>query len=99
MSLNCHWPVCEKGAYPLILMVALGKRSIKEVKMNQLQKMKKSSILAFYKARTRWLTSEQLQITPQWGHESKEEDQGSVTHGDVKVVKEIIMEQAIVKDS
>ena len=59
----------------------------------------KSSILAFYKARTRWLTSEQLQITPQWGHESKEEDQGSVTHGDVKVVKEIIMEQAIVKDS
>ena len=67
--------------------------------MNQLQKMKKSSILAFYKARTRWLTSEQLQITPQWGHESKEEDQGSVTHGDVKVVKEIIMEQAIVKDS
>ena len=32
-------------------------------------------------------------------HESKEEDQGSVTRGDVKVVKEIIMKQAIVKDS
>ena len=31
--------------------------------------------------------------------ESEEEDQGSVTHGNVKVVKEIIMEESVVKDS
>ena len=31
--------------------------------------------------------------------ELEEEDQWSVTRGDVKVVKEIIMEESIVKDS
>ena len=31
--------------------------------------------------------------------ESEEENQGSVTRGDVKVVEEIIMEESVVKDS
>ena len=31
--------------------------------------------------------------------QSEEENQGSATRGDVKVVKEIIMEESVVKDS
>ena len=83
-------------------MVALGKPSQKEVKMDQSQKMKKSSILAFYEARTRWLRAIANSLRNE-GHittrESEEENQGSVTRGDVKVVKEIIMEESVVKDS
>ena len=83
-------------------MVALGKPSQKEVKIDQSQKMKKSSILAFYEARTRWLRAIANSLRNE-GHitirESEEENQGSVTRGDVKVVKEIIMEESVVKDS
>ena len=83
-------------------MVALGKPSQKEVKMDQSQKMKKYSILAFYEARTRWLRAIANSLRNE-GHitirESEEENQGSVTRGDVKVVKEIIMEESVVKDS
>ena len=83
-------------------MVALGKPSQKEVKMDQSQKMKKSSILAFYEARTRWLRAIANSLRNE-GHitirESEEENQGSVTRGDVKVVKEIIMKESVVKDS
>ena len=83
-------------------MVALEKPSQKEVKMDQSQKMKKSSILAFYEARTRWLRAIANSLRNE-GHitirESEEENQGSVTRGDVKVVKEIIMEESVVKDS
>ena len=32
-------------------------------------------------------------------HDSKEEDQGSLTRDDVKVVKEIILEESTAKDS
>ena len=83
-------------------MVALGKPSQKEVKMDQSQKMKKSSILAFYEARTRWLRAIVNSLRNE-GHitirESEEENQGSATRGDVKVVKEITMEESVVKDS
>ena len=83
-------------------MVALGKPSQKEVKMDQSRKMKKSSILAFYEARTRWLRAIANSLRNE-GHitirESEEENQVSVTRGDVKVVKEIIMEESVVKDS
>ena len=63
---------------------------------------KKSSILAFYKARTRWLRAIAKSLHNE-GHitirASKEENQRSVTCGDVKVVKETIMEESVVKDS
>ena len=48
---------------------------------------------AFYEARTRWLRAIANSLR------NEEENQGSVTRGDVKVVKEIIMEEYVVKDS
>ena len=70
--------------------------------MDQLRKMKKSSILAFYEARTRWLRAIANSLRNE-GYitirESEEKNQGSVTRGDVKEVKEIIMEESVVKDS
>ena len=57
---------------------------------------------AFCEARTRWLRAIANSLRNE-GHitigESEEENQGSVTRGDVKVVKEIIMEESVVKDS
>ena len=88
----------------LIVMVALGKPSIKEVKMDQLQKMKKVFNLSLLRGKDKMthiraiansLRNEGYITIP----ESKEEDQGSVTRGDVKVVKEIILGECTAKDS
>lgn len=88
----------------LIVMVALGKPSIKEVKMDQLQKMKKVFNLGLLRGRDKMtpireiansLRNEGFITIP----ESKEEDQASVTCGDVKVVKEIILGECTAKDS
>ena len=84
-------------------MVALGKPSIEQVKMDQLQKMKKVNIgllqgkdkMIHIRAIANSFCNEgYINI-----HESKEEDQGSMTRGDVKVVKEIILEESTAKDS
>ena len=88
----------------LIVMVALDKPSIKEVKMDQLQKMKKIFNLGLLRGKDKMTHIRAIAnslrnegyITVR---ESEEEDQGSVTRGDVKVVKEISLEQSIVKDS
>ena len=72
----------------LILKAALGKPSIKEVKMDQLQKMKKVSNLGLLRGKDKMthiraiansLCNEGYITIP----ESKEEDQGLVTRGDV----------------
>lgn len=88
----------------LIVMVALGKPSIKEVKMDQLQKMKKIFNLGLLRGKDKMthiraianLLRKEGYITI---HDSKEEDQGSLTRDDVKVVKEIILEESTAKDS
>ena len=88
----------------LIVMVALGKPSIKEVKMDQLQKMKKVFNLGLLRGKDKMTHIRAIAnslrnegyITIR---ESKEEDQGSVTRGDVKVVKEIILGECTAKDS
>ena len=78
----------------IIVMVALGKPSIKEVKMDQLQKMKKVFNLGMLRGKDKMthvraiansLRNEGYITIPK----SKEEDQGSVTRGDVKVVKSL----------
>ena len=88
----------------IIVMVALGKPSIKEVKMDQLQKMKKVFNLGMLRGKDKMthvraiansLRNEGYITIPK----SKEEDQGSVTRGDVKVVKEIILGESTSKDS
>ena len=88
----------------IIVMVALGKPSIKEVKMDQLQKMKKVFNLGMLRGKDKMthvraiansLRNEGYITIPK----SKEEDQGSVTRGDVKVVKEIILGESTAKDS
>ena len=57
---------------------------------------------AFYEVRTRWLRAIENSLRNE-GHitigKSEEKNQGSVTRGDVKVVKEIIMEESVVRDS
>lgn len=88
----------------LIVMVALGKPSIKEVKMDQLQKMKKIFNLGLLRGKDKMthfraianLLRKEGYITI---HDSKEEDQGSLTRDDVKVVKEIILDESTAKDS
>lgn len=88
----------------LIVMVALDKPSIKEVKMDQLQKLKKIFNLGLLRGKDKMTHIRAIAnslrnegyITI---HESEKEDQGSVTRGDVKVVKEISLEQSIAKDS
>ena len=56
---------------------------------------------AFYEVRTRWLRAIANSLRNE-GHitigESEEKNQGSVTRGAVKVVKEIIMEESVVRD-
>ena len=88
----------------IIVMVALGKPSIKEVKMDQLQKMKKVFNLGMLRGKDKMthvrviansLRNEGYITIPK----SKEEDQGSVTRCDVKVVKEIILGESTAKDS
>ena len=88
----------------IIVMVALGKPSIKEVKMDQLQKMKKVFNLGMLRGKDKMthvraiansLRDEGYITIPK----SKDEDQGSVTRGDVKVVKEIILGESTAKDS
>lgn len=88
----------------LIVMAALGKPPIKEVKMGQLQKMKKVFNLGLLQGQDKMthiraiansLHDEGYIILD----ELKEEDQGSVTQSDVKVVKEIILEESTAKES
>jgi len=88
----------------LIVMVALGKPSIKEVKMDLLQRTKKvfnlgllrdKDKMTYIRAIANSLLNEGYITIP----ESKEEDQGSLTHGDVKVVKDIILAECKPKDS
>ena len=78
----------------IIVMVALGKPSIKEVKMDQLQKMEKVFNLGMLRGKDKMthvraiansLRDEGYITIPK----SKDEDQGSVTRGDVKVVKSL----------
>ena len=87
----------------LIVMVALGKPSIKEVKMDQLQKMKKvfnlgllrgKDKMTFIRAIANSLRNEGYITIP----ESKEEDLGSLTRVDIKVVKDIILSECKPKD-
>ena len=103
-SLFIFIPDMPQTTADLIVMVALGKPSIKEVKMDQLQKMKKifnlgilrgKDKMTYIRAIANSLRNEGYITIP----ESKEEDQGSVTRGDVKVVKEIILGESTAKDS
>lgn len=103
-SLFIFTPDMPQSTADLIVMVALGEPSIKEVKMDQLQKMKKVFNLGLLRGKDKMtyirviansLRNEGYITIP----ESKEEDQGSVTRGDVKVVKEIILGESTAKGS
>ena len=88
----------------LIVIKALGKPSIKGVKMDQLQKTKKIFNLGLLRGKDKMTHIRAIAnslckegyITI---HESKDEDQGSLTRDDVKVVKEIILEESTAKDT
>ena len=79
----------------LIVMIVLGKSSIKDVKMNQLHKMRKMFNLGLLRGKDKMthiraiansLNSEGYVTI------SEQADRGCLTHHDVKIVKEIDLE-------
>ena len=82
----------------LIVMVALGKASVKEVKMDQLHKMGKIFSLGLLRGKDKMT---HIRVLPNslcnegyvTKNKSKEGDEGSVARSDIQVVKEIDLEE------